>query len=78
MLIKVKTVTRKEIEIKIEPTDQVDSFKERVEEQEGIPLQQQCLIYSGKQMNHEKIAVDDEVQKESVLHLDLALRGRSR
>ncbi|MED6243083.1 hypothetical protein ATANTOWER_014679 [Ataeniobius toweri] len=50
MLIKVKTLTGKEIEIDIEPTDKVERIKERVEEKEGIPPQQQRLIYSGKQM----------------------------
>ncbi|KAL4674169.1 hypothetical protein H8959_018103, partial [Pygathrix nigripes] len=56
MLIKVKTLTGKEIEIDIEPTDKVERIKERVEEKEGIPPQQQRLIYSGKQMNDEKTA----------------------
>ncbi|CAO2590970.1 Nedd8 [Lemmus lemmus] len=51
MLIKVKTLTGKEIEIDIEPTDKVERIKERVEEKEGIPPQQQRLIYSGKQMS---------------------------
>ncbi|EMP30575.1 neural precursor cell expressed, developmentally down-regulated 8 [Chelonia mydas] len=50
MLIKVKTLTGKEIEIDIEPTDKVERIKERVEEKEGIPPQQQRLIYSGKQI----------------------------
>uniref|UniRef100_A0A6P7FPQ6 Polyubiquitin isoform X1 n=1 Tax=Diabrotica virgifera virgifera TaxID=50390 RepID=A0A6P7FPQ6_DIAVI len=50
MLIKVKTLTGKEIEIDIEPTDKVERIKERVEEKEGIPPQQQRLIFSGKQM----------------------------
>lgn len=45
-----KTLTGKEIEIDIEPTDKVDRIKERVEEKEGIPPQQQRLIFSGKQM----------------------------
>ena len=35
MLIKVKTLTGKEIEIDIEPTDKVQRIKERVEEKEG-------------------------------------------
>uniref|UniRef100_A0A8V0XL46 NEDD8 ubiquitin like modifier n=1 Tax=Gallus gallus TaxID=9031 RepID=A0A8V0XL46_CHICK len=52
MLIKVKTLTGKEIEIDIEPTDKVERIKERVEEKEGIPPQQQRLIYSGKQMGY--------------------------
>lgn len=48
--IKLQTLTGKEIEIDIEPTDKVDRIKERVEEKEGIPPQQQRLIFSGKQM----------------------------
>ncbi|KAK1151943.1 NEDD8 [Acipenser oxyrinchus oxyrinchus] len=75
MLIKVKTLTGKEIEIDIEPTDKVERIKERVEEKEGIPPQQQRLIYSGKQMNDEKTAADYKIQGGSVLHLVLALRG---
>jgi len=75
MLIKVKTLTGKEIEIDIEPTDKVERIKERVEEKEGIPPPQQRLIFSGKQMNDEKIASDYKVQGGSVLHLVLALRG---
>ena len=61
MLIKVKTLTGKEIEIDIEPTDRVERIKERVEEKEGIPPPQQRLIFSGKQMNDEKIAADYKV-----------------
>jgi len=75
MLIKVKTLTGKEIEIDIEPTDKVERIKERVEEKEGIPPQQQRLIFSGKQMNDDKTAADYKVQGGSVLHLVLALRG---
>ncbi|CAG9771724.1 unnamed protein product [Ceutorhynchus assimilis] len=67
MLIKVKTLTGKEIEIDIEPTDKVERIKERVEEKEGIPPQQQ--------RNDEKTAQDYKVQGGSVLHLVLALRG---
>jgi len=75
MLIKVKTLTGKEIEIDIEPTDKVERIKERVEEKEGIPPPQQRLIFSGKQMNDERTAADYKVQGGSVLHLVLALRG---
>uniref|UniRef100_A0A674NFJ6 Ubiquitin-like protein NEDD8 n=1 Tax=Takifugu rubripes TaxID=31033 RepID=A0A674NFJ6_TAKRU len=71
------TLTGKEIEIDIEPTDKVERIKERVEEKEGIPPQQQRLIYSGKQMNDEKTAADYKIQGGSVLHLVLALRGGS-
>jgi ubiquitin-like protein Nedd8 len=43
MMIKVKTLTGKEIEIDIEPADTIERIKERVEEKEGIPpVQQRC------------------------------------
>ena len=43
MMIKVKTLTGKEIEIDIEPNDSIERIKERVEEKEGIPpVQQRC------------------------------------
>ena len=50
MIIKVKTLTGKQIEIDIEPTDTVLQIKGRVEEKEGIPPAQQRLIFGGKQM----------------------------
>ena len=46
-MIKVKTLTGKEIEIDIEPTDSIERIKERVEEKEGIPpVQQRCVPQS--------------------------------
>ncbi|PWN92850.1 putative NEDD8 precursor-ubiquitin-like protein [Acaromyces ingoldii] len=75
MLIKVKTLTGKEIELDIEPTDKITRIKERVEEKEGIPPAQQRLIFGGKQMHDEKTAKEFGVEGGSVLHLVLALRG---
>lgn len=75
MMIKVKTLTGKEIEIDIEPNDTIERIKERVEEKEGIPPIQQRLIFAGKQMNDEKIAKEYNIEGGSVLHLVLALRG---
>nr|XP_012466429.1 unnamed protein product [Gossypium raimondii] len=74
-MIKVKTLTGKEIEIDIEPTDTIDRIKERVEEKEGIPPVQQRLIYAGKQLADDKTARDYNIEGGSVLHLVLALRG---
>lgn len=75
MMIKVKTLTGKEIEIDIEPSDTIERVKERVEEKEGIPPIQQRLIFAGKQMNDDKTARDYNIEGGSVLHLVLALRG---
>ncbi|XP_022877820.1 ubiquitin-NEDD8-like protein RUB2 isoform X4 [Olea europaea var. sylvestris] len=74
-MIKVKTLTGKEIEIDIEPTDTIERIKERVEEKEGIPPVQQRLIYAGKQLADDKTAKDYNIEGGSVLHLVLALRG---
>eukprot|EP01132_Coremiostelium_polycephalum_P010651 gene10651-13048_t len=75
MLIKVKTLTGKEIEIDIDSTDKIQRIKERVEEKEGIPPPQQRLIFGGKQMSDDKTALDYQIEGGSVLHLVLALRG---
>ncbi|KAJ1478982.1 ubiquitin-related domain-containing protein [Baffinella frigidus] len=75
MQIKVKTLTGKEIEFDIEPTDTVKRIKERVEEKEGIPPPQQRLIFGGKQMHDDKSASDYNLEGGSTLHLVLALRG---
>ncbi|XP_044357294.1 ubiquitin-NEDD8-like protein RUB2 [Triticum aestivum] len=73
--IKVKTLTGKEIEIDIDPTDTVDRIKERVEKKEGIPPVQQRLIFTGKQLADDKTAKDYNIKGGDVLHLVLALRG---
>nr|GEX85109.1 ubiquitin-NEDD8-like protein RUB2 [Tanacetum cinerariifolium] len=61
-MIKVKTLTGKEIEIDIEPTDTIDRIKERVEEKEGIPPVQQRLIYAGKQLADDKTAKEYNIE----------------
>ncbi|GLJ51511.1 hypothetical protein SUGI_1094960 [Cryptomeria japonica] len=73
--IKVKTLTGKEVEIDIEPTDTIERIKELVDQREGIPPLQQKLIYGGKQLNDEKTVEDYGLEGGSVLHLVLALRG---
>jgi len=75
MIIKVKTLTGKEIELDIDPDDKITSIKERVEEQSGVPPPQQRLIFSGRQMADDKAIRDFGVNAGSVLHLVLALRG---
>ncbi|KAH9972968.1 ubiquitin [Lactifluus volemus] len=75
MLIKVKTLTGKEIELDINPEDKITRIKERVEEQSGVPPPQQRLIFGGRQMPDEKCARDFNITAGAVLHLVLALRG---
>ncbi|CAF4456160.1 unnamed protein product [Rotaria socialis] len=54
MMIKVKTLTGREIEVDIDGTDKIERIKERVAEKEGIPPPQQRLIFGGKQMLDDK------------------------
>ncbi|CAF1600340.1 unnamed protein product [Rotaria magnacalcarata] len=75
MMIKVKTLTGREIEVDIDGTDKIERIKERVAEKEGIPPPQQRLIFGGKQMLDDKTVNDYNVTAGSVLHLVLALRG---
>jgi len=75
MLIKVRTLTGREIEINVEPDDTVQKIKELVEEKEGIPPMQQRLIYGGKQMADDKTAESYQLEGGFTLHLVLALRG---
>lgn len=75
MIIKVRTLTGKEIEIEVESTDKITRIKEMIEEKEGIPPDQQRVIFSGKQLNDEKTLKDYQIEAGSVMFLVLALRG---
>ena len=73
--IHIKTLYGKTVDINVAPFDNIEYIKSLYQDKEGVPPDQQRLIYNGVMLKDNKTIFDYKIEKESTLHLVLRLRG---